>query len=93
MVKEGGSGNLPDPEWTQYVLEQIETLLLIGMPDFAAGTMDYLWGSRVLSWRLKIRGLIIEEKVFTNIDRLKIEDKYSELCLKIEDFFQNVGIS
>ena len=47
MVQEGGSGILPDPEWTQDVLEQIENLLLIGMPDFAAGTMDHLWGSRV----------------------------------------------
>ena len=49
VVKEGGSGILPDPEWTQDVLEQIETLLLIGIPDFAAGTMDYLWGCCVFS--------------------------------------------
>ena len=42
MVKEGGSGSLPDPEWTQDVLEQIENLLLIIMPVCAAGIMDYL---------------------------------------------------
>ena len=30
VVKEGGRAVLPDPEWTQDVLEQTENLLLIG---------------------------------------------------------------